>query len=89
MQHTHLSHHGHSTNSTGVRLLQAAAELVGGEEQLAVHLGITESLLGRLLLGRYSVPDPLLLHAVDILLSRRASSIPLGDTHAREMAQVF
>jgi hypothetical protein len=75
MQHEFFSHHGPSTKATAVRLLQAAAEILGGEEQLAEHLGITESLLGRLMLGRYSVPDPLLLRAVDILLAHRESPI--------------
>ena len=59
-----------------MKLLQATAETLGGEEQLAARLGITESLLGRLMLGRYRVPDPLLLQVVDILLAHQQSPIP-------------
>ena len=67
-------------NLTAVRLLQAAAELVGGDDQLATRLGIAQSLLGKLMAGRYHVPDPLLLQAMDIVLAYRQSLFLLAAT---------
>jgi hypothetical protein len=58
-------------SSTAVRLLQAAAEIVGGERELAARLGIREVLLARYLFDARRVPDPLLLRAVDIVLAHR------------------
>ena len=62
---------GQPMNSNAVKLLHAAAEYVGGDGQLAVRLGITQSLLGKLMAGRYNVPAPLLLQIVDIVLAHR------------------
>jgi hypothetical protein len=59
-------------------LLQAAAEFAGGEEQLALRLDISPSLLGRLIAGLHHVPDTVLFRAVDIVLAHRQSIIPLG-----------
>jgi hypothetical protein len=60
-------------NLTAMQLLQAAAEFVGGDKQLAVHLGIAPSLLGKLMAGRYPVPESLRLQVVDIVLTHRES----------------
>jgi len=67
-------------NSTTIKLLQAAAEFVGGEKQLAVRLGLAPSLLGKLMAGRYQVPEPLRFQVVDIVLTHRESLIPLTAT---------
>jgi hypothetical protein len=55
-------------SATSVRLLQAAAEIVGGARALAAHLEISESLLSRFMADRRELPDVLLLRAVDIVL---------------------
>jgi hypothetical protein len=80
MQTSHSPDIGQSMNPTAMKLLQAAAEFVGGDKELAVRLGITQSLMGKLMAGHYHVPDPLLLQAVDIVLAHRQSLIPLAAT---------
>ena len=72
-------------NSTAFKVLQTAAEFVGGEKQLAVRLGIAQSLLGKLMAGRYPVPHSLFLQAVDIVLAHRAPLIPLTDTRTSDL----
>lgn len=57
--------------STAVKLLEAAADLVGGEKALAAHLGVGSSLLAKFMTGTLPLPDPLLLRAVDIVLAHR------------------
>jgi hypothetical protein len=64
------------TSSTA-RLLQAAAEVVGGEKALANELGISEKLLSRFMADLISLPDPLFLRAVDIVLDRQHSELGL------------
>ena len=54
-----------------MKLLKAAAEIVGGEEALAGRLGIAYSRMASLLADRVPLPDPLLLRAVDIILEDR------------------
>ena len=51
-----------------VRLLEAAAEIVGGEAALAKHLHIGEALLRAYLEARQPLPDFLLLRTVDLVL---------------------
>lgn len=63
-------------SATTVKLLQAAADIVGGEQALAEHLGIGEALLSRFLADARQLPDPLLLQAVDIILADRLSRQP-------------
>lgn len=65
-------------SATTVRLLQAAAEVVGGERTLARRLGIAESLLVRFMSDRRELPDALLLRAVDIILADRQPRAPAG-----------
>jgi len=56
---------------TTVKLLQTAAEIVGGEDALAERLGVTQTRMAMLLADRVSLPDRLLLLAVDIILEDR------------------
>jgi hypothetical protein len=56
-------------SATTVKLLQVAAEIVGGEEALAARLGISERMLVRFLTDSRELPDALLLRAVDIVLA--------------------
>jgi DNA-binding transcriptional regulator YdaS (Cro superfamily) len=56
-------------SATTVKLLQAASEIVGGDEALANHLGISERLLSRFMADRRELPDQLLLRAVDIVFA--------------------
>lgn len=80
MQTSHSPGVGRPINATAVKLLQAAAEIMGGEKQLAVRLGIAQSLLGKLMAGRFRVPDPLLLQVVDIVEAHRQSLVLLAAT---------
>jgi transcriptional regulator with XRE-family HTH domain len=64
--------------SNTVRLLRAAADVVGGEKALARELGISEKLLSRFMADFISLPDPLFLRAVDIVLDRQQSELRLA-----------
>ena len=50
------------------RLLETAAEILGGDEALARYLNIGELLMRAYLEGRRPLPDFLLLRTVDIVL---------------------
>ena len=63
-------------SATTVKLLQAAAEIVGGEAALAARLGISERTLARFMNDSRELPDSLLLQAVDIVLADRHSRPP-------------
>ena len=71
---------------TSVKLLQAAAEVVGGEELLAERLGIRPQFLSAYLQDRRQLPDWLLLRAVDIILSDRQSRLGLQETGVNPQA---
>jgi hypothetical protein len=58
-------------STSTIKLLQAAAEIAGGENALAARLRIGENLLTAYLSGTHPLPDLLLLRAVDIILERR------------------
>jgi hypothetical protein len=49
MQTSHSPYIGQSTNSIGVKLLQAAAGFVGGEKRLTGPLGLAQSSVGELM----------------------------------------
>jgi hypothetical protein len=56
--------------STGtIRLLEAAAEILGGEDALAQYLKIHVPLLQAYLKGERELPDFMLLRAVDLVLN--------------------
>ena len=63
-------------SATSVKLLQAAADILGGNQALAAHLGIDEWLLDSYLADRRLLPDSLLLRAVDVVLAERRASLP-------------
>jgi hypothetical protein len=63
-------------SATTAQLLQAAAEVVGGNAELARRLGIGEKLLSRFLSDSRELPDGLLLRAVDIILADRQARLP-------------
>ncbi len=56
-----------------VRLLQAAADILGDERRLAAGLEISEPLLRAFIEGRLELPDALLLKTVDIILAESDS----------------
>jgi hypothetical protein len=58
-------------SATSVRLLQAAADIAGGNEALAMRLGISTALVSAYMADRRPLPDALLLRAVDIILADR------------------
>jgi hypothetical protein len=80
MQASHSLYTGQSMNSTAAQFLQAATKFVNGEKQLAVSLGIAQSLPGKLTADLHHTPGPLLLRAVDIVLAHPQSPIPLAAT---------
>jgi hypothetical protein len=63
-------------SATSAKLLQTAAEIVGGEDVLAQRLGISEKALAMFLADRRALPDSLLLRAVDIILDDRQPRLP-------------
>ena len=63
-------------SATTVRLLEAASEIVGGNEALARELEIGPALLARFMDDARQLPDGLLLRAVDIILADRQSRLP-------------
>jgi hypothetical protein len=65
-------------NQATVRLLQAAAEIVGGEETLARALNVSDVLMRAYLEERRPLPDFLLLRLVDIVLGHTAAAPRLG-----------
>jgi DNA-binding transcriptional regulator YdaS (Cro superfamily) len=67
-------------NINVVKLLQAAAECIGGQKRLALRLGISPSLLGKFMSGLHHVPDPLLLQAMNIVLAHHELAISVADT---------
>jgi hypothetical protein len=58
------------------RLLEAAAQIAGGEQRLAEHLHIGEVLLRAYLEDRRPLPDSLLLKVVDLVLANMESRPP-------------
>jgi len=68
------------------KLLQTAAEIIGGEEALADHLNITKFLLRSYLEERRPLPDFLLLRAVDVVLEQ-VNNHPLRTTSKLLKAQ--
>lgn len=58
-------------SSTTVKLLEAAAEIVGGDKALAQQLGVGSTLLAKFMADLLPLPDALLLQAVDIVLAHR------------------
>jgi len=57
-------------NHATVKLLRAAAEILGSEEALARHFDIGALLLRAYMEDRRPLPDYLLLRAVDIVLDQ-------------------
>jgi len=68
-----------------VKLLVAAAEIVGGQDALAERLGVTRERMASFLADRVALPDALLLRAVDIILEDRMArgAIPPMSLHGR------
>ena len=58
-----------------MKLLQAAADIVGGNDALAARLGIGAKTLARFLDDTRPLPDALLLRAVDLILADRQSKL--------------
>lgn len=65
-------------SATSVKILQAASEVVGGNEALAERLGIGERALAVFMEDRRHLPDSLLLRVVDIILEDRQSRLALA-----------
>ena len=74
-----------STSST--KLLQAAAEILGGERPLAEVLGISQTLLSAYLNDARPLPDSLLLRAVDIILEDRQARFGLSSSAAPRLGE--
>ncbi len=74
-------------SATSAKLLQAAAEIVGGNRALAERLGVSHSLLVKFMGDIVELPDPLLLRAVDIILADRRAEPPLEPQPALQPLQ--
>lgn len=70
-----------------MKLLQAAAEIVGGNAALAERLGIGEKILSTFMKDVRPLPDTLLLRAVDIILADRQSRRPAGPDAVAKRSQ--
>jgi hypothetical protein len=55
--------------SVGQQILERVISKLGGEEAASLRLGLTRSLLQRMLDGKMPVPDSILLKAVDFALT--------------------
>ena len=64
------------------RTLQRAAEIMGGEQQLAFHLKVTPSHLALWLQGTECPPDHIFLKAVDLVTEHDVLPKHLPDKHA-------
>jgi hypothetical protein len=62
--------HAAKMSHATVKLLRAAAEILGSEEALARHLNIGTLLLRAYLEERRPLPDYLMLRAVDVVLEQ-------------------
>jgi hypothetical protein len=62
-------------SATSVKLLHAARDVAGGVEALAEALGIEEALLVAYMADRRTLPDALLLRAVDLILADRQTGL--------------
>ena len=62
-----------------VRTLRRAAELVGGEQALALRLKVTPSHLALWLAGRDVPPADVFLRAVDVVMDHVPSSSPVRE----------
>lgn len=61
--------------ATATKLLHVASEIAGGTRALAERLGISETLLSKLMDGCRELPDMLMLRAVDIIIEERRSRV--------------
>ena len=64
-----------------VKLLRAAAEILGSEEALARHFNIGRLLLRAYLDERRPLPDYLMLRAVDVVLEHVKPAVPPAGPH--------
>jgi hypothetical protein len=55
--------------------LRRAAEIIGGEEALALHLGVTPSHLALWIRALGETPDVVFLRAVDVVLEHDAGQL--------------
>ena len=74
-------------SATTVSLLKTAAEIVGGVDALARHLGIGQTLLAKFMDDLIELPDQLLLRAVDIVLEDRHARLVPPATRVLENPQ--
>ena len=72
-------------STTSVKLLQAAAAIIGGEPALAERLGIGEHFLSIYMADLRPLPDWLLLKAVDIILADRHARLPPGRSDVQSL----
>jgi hypothetical protein len=74
-------------SASGVLLLRAASEIVGGNKALAGRLGIGERVLSKYMANGCELPDLLLLRAVDIILADRESRPPVASQPAQQCSR--
>jgi hypothetical protein len=69
-------------STTSVKILQAASEIVGGNDALAERLGIGRHALAMFMDDRRELPDSLLLRVVDIILEDRQARLAISGSAA-------
>lgn len=62
-------------STSTVKILQAASEILGGNDALAERLGIGHHALAMFMDDRRELPDSLLLRVVDIILEDRQARL--------------
>jgi len=65
-----------------VKLLQAAAEMLGGEQALADRLAIDSEMLAKYMADTRPLPDLLLLKLVDMVLAEREALVSAAQRRA-------
>jgi hypothetical protein len=76
-------------SSSTVRILEAAAEILGGKDNLARYLNVDDELLRAYLEGRRELPDLLLLRTVDVILGNIRSMIPSDPEATQSLEQAI
>jgi hypothetical protein len=72
-----------------VRILEAAAVILGGEDKLARYLNVGDELLRAYLEDRQELPDLLLLRTVDVILDNIRSMIPPNPEATQSLEQAI
>jgi hypothetical protein len=79
------NHDEHTVADVRVETLKRAAHLVGGEQKLAIHLGVTPSHLALWLAGVEPTPPQIFLLAVDLVTEDERTRLTASELGARAL----